>query len=109
LVRISGRSFHLLDNAVKFSPAETEIKGEVRQPDKKIVQIAVRDHGCGIPAEHREGIFGRFYQAHRDNRGGGMGLGLYVSSQIVALHGVTIEAQFPDDGGTRFVVTLPVG
>ena len=37
----------------------------------------------------------------------GMGLGLYISRQIVELHGGTIRAEFPDDGGTRIVVTLP--
>ena len=51
-----------------------------------------------------------FYQAHA---GGpltsmaGMGLGLYISRQIVELHGGTIEAHFPEDGGAKFVVTLP--
>jgi signal transduction histidine kinase len=39
----------------------------------------------------------------------GLGLGLYVSRQIVELHGGQIRADFPTDGGTRFVVTLPIG
>jgi signal transduction histidine kinase len=38
-----------------------------------------------------------------------MGLGLYISRQIVDLHGGSIAADFPADGGTRFVVTLPTG
>ena len=38
-----------------------------------------------------------------------MGLGLYISRQIVELHGGIIEAEFPDEGGTKFVVTLPKG
>jgi signal transduction histidine kinase len=37
----------------------------------------------------------------------GMGLGLYISRQIVELHGGSIHAEFPGDGGTRFVVRLP--
>ncbi|TMF04436.1 MAG: two-component sensor histidine kinase, partial [Chloroflexi bacterium] len=54
--------------------------------------------------------FDRFYQAHA---GGaltsmaGMGLGLYISRQIIELHGGTIRAEFPDDGGTCIVITLP--
>jgi signal transduction histidine kinase len=78
--------------------------------DTDRVQLTVRDHGVGVPVEHRAFIFDRFYQAHA---GGpltsmaGMGLGLYISRQIVELHGGTIEADFPEDGGARFVVTLP--
>ena len=40
---------------------------------------------------------------------GGMGLGLYISRQIVELHGGRIEADYPQSGGTRMVVTLPIG
>ena len=63
-----------------------------------------------MAVEHRAHIFDRFYQAHV---GGpltsmaGMRLGLYISRQIVELHGGTIEAIFPDDGGAQFQVTLP--
>jgi signal transduction histidine kinase len=73
--------------------------------------LSVRDHGVGVPPEHRAHIFDRFYQAHA---GGaltsmaGMGLGLYISRQIVELHGGSIDADFPDDGGTRFSVKLPL-
>ena len=64
----------------------------------------------GVPVEHRANIFDRFYQAHA---GGaltsmaGMGLGLYISRQIIELHGGTIRAEFPDDGGTCIAITLP--
>jgi signal transduction histidine kinase len=40
---------------------------------------------------------------------GGMGLGLYISRQIVELHGGRLTAEFPEDGGTRVQVALPVG
>jgi signal transduction histidine kinase len=61
----------------------------------------------GIPEEHRAQIFERFHQVPGKHRASGMGLGLYISRQIVQLHGGEIEAEFPPDGGTRFVVTLP--
>ena len=73
------------------------------------MELAVRDRGLGIPAEKRAQLFERFYQAHRNGHYGGLGLGLYISRQIVALHGGTIRAEFPADGGTRFVVSVPVG
>ena len=69
----------------------------------------MHDRGVGIPPELREHIFERFYQGHAAEYGSGMGLGLYISRQIVELHGGTITAEFPADGGTCIVVTLPTG
>lgn len=99
---------NLVDNAVKYSPDETSIEVELSRPSPGVVHLVVRDHGYGIPAEHRDHIFDRFYQAHGSSYRSGMGLGLYISQQIVQFHGGTITADFPDDGGTRIVVTLPV-
>ena len=67
--------------------------------------ITVRDHGVGVLPEHRNKLFDRYYQAHRDRSG--MGLGLYIAREIVERHGGTIYAESPEDGGTRFVVSLP--
>jgi signal transduction histidine kinase len=73
------------------------------------VQIVVIDYGIGIPVERRGQIFERFYQAHADGYRSGMGLGLYISRQIVDLHGGALSAEFPDDGGCRFTLRLPLG
>ncbi len=106
---------NLLDNAIKYSPEGGEITVEVRPPRGGQAQLAVRDRGPGIPEAHRAHIFQRFYQApdHAPDgtRSGGMGLGLYICRQIVERHGGTITAEFPDDGqgGTCFVVSVPVG
>jgi PAS domain S-box-containing protein len=96
---------NLLDNAVKFMPDGGQIDVDlVRSPSTAI--ITVRDRGLGVPGEHLPRLFDRFYQAH-PNRSG-MGLGLYVSRQIVDRHGGTIYAETPEDGGTRFVISLPL-
>lgn len=71
------------------------------------VVIAVSDRGPGIPVIQRSQLFHRFHQAHHSTHAVGLGLGLYISRQIVELHGGTIQAEFPSDGGTRFVVRLP--
>ena len=70
-------------------------------------ELAVRDRGTGVAPEHREHIFDRFYQADVQQHSPGLGLGLYITRQIVELHGGTLTAEFPDDGGSRFVVRLP--
>jgi signal transduction histidine kinase len=98
---------NLLDNAIRYSPAESTIEVDVATPAADAVQISVRDHGSGIPDEHREHIFERFHQAHADSHSSGLGLGLYISKQIVDLHGGRLEVESPAEGGARFVITLP--
>lgn len=99
---------NLLDNAIKYSPDGGEIEVEAHRADATFARLSVRDHGIGIAPEKREAIFDRFYQAHRDDHRSGLGLGLYISRQIVERHGGAITVEFPDNGGTRFVVSLPL-
>ncbi len=99
---------NLLDNALKYSPEGGQIDVEVRRDDEKRFRISVRDHGIGIPPEKRDAIFERFYQAHSADYRSGLGLGLYITQQIVALHDGDIYLESPDDGGARFVVLAPV-
>jgi len=110
-LRIEQVVTNLLDNAIKYSPDGGQIDVTLGAlPDSGPVRFSVRDRGVGVPPEHRAHIFDRFYQAHA---GGsltsmaGMGLGLYISRQIVELHGGTIAAEFPEERGTRLVVNLP--
>jgi PAS domain S-box-containing protein len=99
---------NLLDNAIKYSPEGGPIEVAVSRSADDALEIAVRDRGLGIPPEKRARIFERFYQAHGNGHRSGMGLGLYVSRQVVELHGGEIRAEFPEDGGSRFIVRLPV-
>lgn len=99
---------NLLDNALKYSPDGGQIDVEVGLDDGDCMHISVRDRGIGIPLEKRAAIFERFYQAHAEDHRSGLGLGLYISQQIVAQHQGEIGAEFPPDGGTRFIVRLPV-
>src|SRR2546428_581915 len=99
---------NLLDNAIKYSPYGGAVEVVLRQPTATLIELSIRDHGMGIAPEQRHHIFERFYQAHEEPGNRGMGLGLFVSRQIVELHGGQITAEFPEDGGTRFVVRLPL-
>jgi PAS domain S-box-containing protein len=103
---------NLVDNAIKYSPDGGGIEVDLRHVDPRRVRLSVRDHGIGIPPEHRARIFDRFYQAHAGQHFAGvagMGLGLYISRRIVELHGGTITLESPADGGVLVAVTLPVG
>jgi signal transduction histidine kinase len=106
-LRFAQVVINLLDNAIKFSPEGGRVEVELSSPSRSEVRLAVRDHGIGIAPQDRPHVFDRFYQSEPSERRAGLGLGLYVSRQIVELHGGRIEAEFPDDGGTRMIVSLP--
>jgi signal transduction histidine kinase len=99
---------NLLDNAIKYSPSGGQVHLDARRVSDDSITISVTDQGIGVPEHLRDRIFDRFYQAHDTGRYGGVGLGLYISRQIAELHGGTLHAEFPEQGGTRFVATLPV-
>ena len=105
-LRIEQVVTNLVQNAIKYSPDGGVIEVELRT-SPRAVDLSVRDHGIGIAPEKRGQIFEQFYQAHGAGSQEGLGLGLFISRQIVELHGGKIRAEFPDDGGARFVVTLP--
>jgi K+-sensing histidine kinase KdpD len=106
-LRIEQVLTNLLSNALKYGPREKPILVDICPEDTRL-SISVRDFGPGIPRQRRRGLFDRFYQARAGDHRSGMGLGLYISRQIVEQHGGTIVAEFPRDGGTRVVVVLPV-
>jgi signal transduction histidine kinase len=107
-IRLEQVITNLVDNAIKYSPAGGPVGVRVSARGAAI-RIAVTDTGIGIPPEHRERIFDRFHQAHQERRLGGMGLGLYISREIVELHGGTLECEASDATGTCMAVTVPKG
>jgi signal transduction histidine kinase len=107
-LRIEQVLNNLLENAVKYGPEGGPIEVALAQAERVWAEVSVRDHGPGIPADKRGRLFERLFQAHADGHGSGLGLGLYISRQIVQQHGGLIWAEFPPDGGARFVVRLPL-
>ncbi len=104
--------FNIIENAAKFSPADTPIRIEARDSGGQL-QLQVIDHGPGIPDDERKRIFDMFYSVERGDRGRqGTGLGLPIAQGMVGAHGGTVEA-FPGQGtepgqrGTILRITLP--
>ena len=101
---------NLVVNALRYTPAEGEIKIVAQTVDKG-VQITVSDTGHGIPTEDQVYIFERFWRgdrarSHQD--GSGHGLGLAIARQLVRAHGGQISVQSEAGTGTKFEITLPV-
>ncbi len=101
---------NLVDNAIKYSPEGGTITLNLSRSEGESARFnfSITDQGLGIPVERRSHIFERFYQAHETTLISGMGLGLYICREIIQLHGGEIRAEFPDQGGTRIIVTVPV-
>jgi signal transduction histidine kinase len=99
---------NLITNAIKYSPTGGAITIDVR-PDDSGVRLSVTDQGIGIPQEELEAIFGLFYRspdrAARD--AAGMGLGLYISKEIVVRHGGRIWAESSGAKGSTLNVVIP--
>jgi two-component system, sensor histidine kinase and response regulator len=99
---------NLVSNAIKFSPDGGEIDVRVRD-QQGVVMLSVHDPGVGIPKHQLEAVFGLFYQAEDpvSRRTGGMGLGLYISKEIVTRHGGRIWAESEPGQGSTFFIALP--
>ena len=97
---------NLLTNAIKYA-ANRPIDIRVAHVDGEAL-IAVSDNGPGIDAEMLPRIFGRFERAAPIEHYGGLGLGLYITKQIVEAHGGTIEVASSVGSGTTFTVRLPL-
>jgi two-component system sensor histidine kinase KdpD len=99
---------NLLDNAAKYSPAESEIRIAAHEADDRVV-IYVQDEGPGIAAEYLDRIFQRFFRVMTsDHRPAGTGLGLAICKGFVEAMGGTIcAANRTDKPGACFTITLP--
>src|SRR5262249_48108463 len=98
---------HLIDNAVKYSPAGSPIAVGARVDDGKVVMF-VRDHGPGVSEEQRSRIFERFYRGVRDKGPKGTGMGLVIAREILRAHGQDIWVAGDPGQGSEFCFSLPV-
>ncbi|GMU04884.1 ATP-binding response regulator [Corallococcus caeni] len=96
---------NLITNAMRYAPGgPLAVRLEARGD---LVRLEVRDHGPGVPESQRDSIFDRFERGIASRHAGGLGLGLFISKQIIAAHGGRISVEAPPDGGACFVVLLP--
>jgi two-component system, NtrC family, sensor histidine kinase KinB len=97
---------NLIANAVRHSSAGGEVIVRAR-PQANTVRFEVEDRGDGIPPQHRDRIFEKFFRVP-GTKGEGVGLGLYLSREIVLAHGGEMGVESELGRGSRFWFTLPV-
>jgi heavy metal sensor kinase len=98
---------NLLDNAIKYTPANGKIDVSVSAGANQSVQIAVQDNGVGISAKDREHIFERFYRCDPSRSQAGTGLGLSFARAVARAHNGDITVDSTPGEGSTFIVKLP--
>jgi signal transduction histidine kinase len=98
---------NLVNNAVKHAAASYEIEVEAVHRNG-VTRISVSDKGKGIATENLAHLFDRYFRLSKDNnRTTGLGLGLYISAEIIRLHGGTMGVESKIGEGTTFWFTIP--
>lgn len=107
--RISQVIANLISNAIKYSPAADKIIIRTAR-DKNEVTLCVEDYGIGIPQDKLEKVFEQFYRVSGDMQHTfpGLGLGLYISSEIIKREGGRIWVQSIEGKGSTFCFALPL-
>ena len=99
---------NLLSNAIKYSPEGEQVIIEVNKSESGI-KIAVTDFGIGIPKDKQQFLFDRFYRVDENTQKySGLGLGLFISSQIIKQHNSNINIESEVGKGSTFWFILPV-
>lgn len=106
--RVTQVLSNLLDNAIRYSPADTTVSVNL-QADEGAAIVSVRDEGPGVPDHLRQRLFERYFSGSNSLRSSseGLGLGLYVASGIVEAHGGIIWVDSDGENGATFNVRFP--
>jgi signal transduction histidine kinase len=102
--------YNLLTNAVKYSPADTQVAVEAHRAGEEL-RVTVRDQGIGMDAKELKSIFKKFYRTQRAEQSGeaGTGIGLSIVEQIVTHHGGRMEVTSEPGKGSCFTMVLKSG
>ena len=110
-MHITNVVFNLLDNAVKYKRADTDIHLKIKTwNESNKLYLSIEDNGIGIKKENLKKIFDKFYRVHTGNLHDvkGFGLGLAYVKKIINDHNGTIRAESEVGVGTKFIIVLPL-
>ena len=96
---------NLLDNAIKFSePPRVNVLISIRNGQ---LQVSISDNGPGIPVSDTEAVFELFYRSNQTRHIKGQGIGLYITKQILQLHGIEAQLLSEPEQGTCITLVFP--
>ena len=104
--RIIQVVMNLLNNAIKYSPDANKIEIHAIESDDKIT-VSIKDFGIGIPTEHHSKIFERFHRVSEEPNFTGLGIGLYISNEIIQRHNGSMWVKSSPGEGSTFYFSLP--
>lgn len=106
--RLEQVLINLLNNAIKYSPDANRVILRCEQENQNII-VSVKDFGIGIAEEHLKGLFDRFYRVDNSSaRFQGLGLGLFISAEILKRHGGSFWIESQPGEGSTFYFLLPL-
>jgi two-component system sensor histidine kinase SenX3 len=108
--QLVSATYNLLENAVKYSDPGSVVQVRART-DGRWIDLAVADHGIGIPRRDLERVFERFYRVDRarSRETGGTGLGLAIVRHVASNHAGDVRVESLEGEGSTFTLRLPVG
>jgi two-component system sensor histidine kinase/response regulator len=106
--RIEQVIINFLTNAIKYSPGTSEVKIHVKLENDRLY-VGVRDYGIGIGAEQQKSVFEKFYRVEETSMHyQGLGIGLYISAEIIRRHGGDVGVLSNPGEGSEFYFTMPI-
>ncbi|WP_316830305.1 sensor histidine kinase [Pedobacter aquatilis] len=107
-MRLEQVLINFMSNAIKYAPGTNQVNVTINIKDGKLY-LAVKDFGIGIPADQQHKIFDKFYRVEENsNRFNGLGIGLYICSEIIKRHGGTVGVNSVPEEGSEFYFIIPI-
>ncbi|MFC6101651.1 sensor histidine kinase [Olivibacter domesticus] len=104
--RIEQVLINLISNAIKYSPKANKVFVKL-EDSEEVLSIKILDKGMGLTVDQQRQIFTRFYRAENKSGISGLGLGLYLTKEIIDRHSGSIAVNSTFGKGSEFIVTLP--
>ena len=109
-LRLGQAVSNLVNNAIKYTPEEGDIKVRIWQPDDNTVQLEIEDNGYGIAEKAQEKLFTEFYRVKSQSTRGisGTGLGLSLVKSVAEVHDGKVWVKSAEGEGSTFYMSLPI-